>query len=306
MLSALLKLYPYTPSITPSGIIDPKSIHSKTTEKVLALLTTALASIPLVKKSPTSWAILGVGAIGYISYLFWSKLGAWVPNKIADQICVQHFLQAATTPAGIAYRVLNNAILHDEIFNKILSVTNISSRDTLLKNYLIGIWNRLPVTPVTQALSCYIKTVIIMTNQDMQSFNPSSSSQMRIWTSTSHALDTNTINLLKKNFNIDIIDNDKTPFATLAANAVHSQDEEATWQPILARMTLLLNAECNAKLLLNKEFDLIYDKSSLGLYIQNIQPNDKNFKVASCLQEYLSTERALVKTEDIPEMNHRI
>lgn len=289
MLPYLLKLYPYTPSITYSGNIDPQSIHSKTSEKALSFLTGALACAPSILKNKTiSWVLLEFGVVSCISLLFWSKLGHWITNKIADQICIQHFLRQDPISAEIGNRVTNNDDLRAEIFEKISSACSNDNKkkDALLEHYLVGIWPRLPIT---QLLSCYKETVKQMTHPSMTSFKPTPSSQMHIWTLHHNELDLETIDLLKKNFNIDVEHEGETPFSTLAQEAINHQENDKKWRPILNKMLLLHQGGCALKLTFDHDFVRIYENSSLGVHLQTATDN-----VALSLKTYLSPEKPLI------------
>jgi hypothetical protein len=190
-------IYPFSPTISKHGTIDPSSIHPQKYEVALTLFTTALASFSLYRTTPIKITILGTAAVGIISHLFWTKLGHWAPNKVADEKCIRAFLNMSVIDAGLAKRVLNNDTLHDAIFNKLVAEKN---GDQLLSHYFAGLWSHIPLQ---ERRGVYLKTLEKMTNKKLTDFHPSKIDQFYMWT-TLTVPDLATAQLLALNFESDV------------------------------------------------------------------------------------------------------
>ncbi len=135
-MSILERLYPYTPMINEVGDVDPNSIHSKNTERLLALATTAFAYGAFFRKSSYTWGVIGTVATGVASYYFWSVLGTWVPvEKLAHQNIIKTFKKTHTiTYSEVCYALRQNP-LNGEILKAILNFPDDRVRNQLMKSY---------------------------------------------------------------------------------------------------------------------------------------------------------------------------
>jgi hypothetical protein len=136
MMSILERLYPYTPMINEVGDVDPNSIHSKNTERLLALATTAFAYGAFFRKSTYTWSVIGTVASGVASYYFWSVLGTWVPvEKLAHQNIINTFKKNHTITHSAVRCALYRHPLNGEILKAILNFPDDRARNQLMKSY---------------------------------------------------------------------------------------------------------------------------------------------------------------------------
>ena len=136
MMALLERLYPYTPVINEVGDVDPNSIHSKNTERLLALATTALAYGAFFRKSSYTWGVIGTVATGVASYYFWSVLGTWVPvEKLAEQNIINTLKKNHTiTPTAVRYALYHHSF-NGDILKAILNSPDERARNQLMKSY---------------------------------------------------------------------------------------------------------------------------------------------------------------------------
>jgi hypothetical protein len=289
MTSALYTYYPYKPVIDKNGEVTPSSIHPKSAEIVLAFFTTAIpATIFSPKNRPLTWAT-GLGVLGTISYLFWSTLGETIPQKIADQICIQAFFTQDTIEDGMAKRVLAKS-LQDQIYTQLKAIANPEERNTRLYNYFLALYNNtdsheqknlLFVKAVESSCCLFLDYLGTIKKPEFLEFI-TIEERFDIWKLAKNGP---VVQSLKRIWDIEEKHNGKTILETYAAEAIQKQDNQQECSKIITNMNILADNGAKSVELDNNTYK-IKENSALSRLVSS--PSVKHRKAEFSLNKYLT------------------